>query len=60
MNTNKLRNANQKTTEDVLKDMFIAQLAAHGLPQSAIREIVGVDMNRVSMIAKHFKKVKQE
>jgi hypothetical protein len=49
----------QKTTEDILRDMFIAQLAAQGLTQLQIREIVGVDIHRVNRIVKHFRKVAQ-
>jgi plasmid maintenance system antidote protein VapI len=49
----------RQTAEDILRDMFIAQLAVAGLTQQQIREIVGVDMHRVNRIVKHFKKVKQ-
>jgi hypothetical protein len=50
--------SNPKTTEDILTDMFIAQLGIAGVPQLEIRKIVGVDIHRVSRIVKHLKKVK--
>ena len=54
--------ANQKrrkeqTTDDILQDLLIVQLGLAGLTQHQIREIVGVDMNRVTRIIKHFKKI---
>jgi predicted XRE-type DNA-binding protein len=45
--------------EEILRDMFIAQLATAGLTQHQIREVVGVDIHRVSRIAKYFKKATQ-
>jgi predicted XRE-type DNA-binding protein len=47
-----------ETVEDILRDLMIVQLGLAGLPQHQIREIVGVDMSRVSRIVKHFKKIK--
>lgn len=41
------------SVEDILKDMFILQLAQAGVPQVKIREILGVDIHRVSKILKH-------
>ena len=54
--------ANQKrrkeqTTDDILRDLLIVQLGLAGLTQHQIREIVGVDINRVNRIIKHFKKI---
>ena len=49
----------KQSIEDLLQDIFIAQLAAQGLTQQQIREIVGVDMHRVNRIAKHFRRVAQ-
>jgi hypothetical protein len=46
----------KQSMEDILRDMFIAQLVQAGLTQHQIREIVGVDIYRVNRIAKHFKK----
>ncbi|MGH7782819.1 MAG: hypothetical protein ACREO5_03110 [Candidatus Binatia bacterium] len=48
----------RQSLEDILRDMFIAQLAAAGLAQLQIRQIVGVDMHRVNRIVKHFKPLK--
>ncbi len=39
-----------------LQDLLIFQMAARGVPQSQIRDAVGLDMNRVSRIAKLAKK----
>ena len=47
-----------ETVEDLLRDLLIVQLGLGGLTQHQIREIVGVDINRVSRILKHFKKDK--
>lgn len=44
-----------QTTEDLLRDILIVQLGLAGLTQHQIREIVGVDMNRVNRIVKHLK-----
>lgn len=49
----------RQQSEEILRDMFIAQLALAGLTQHQIREIVGVDIHRVNRIVKHFKKVNQ-
>jgi len=46
----------QQTVEELLQDMMIVQLALAGVAQHQIREIVSVDMHRVSRIAKHLKK----
>lgn len=40
---------------EMLKDLMIIQLALAGIPQSAIRKIVGCSINRVNRIAKHLK-----
>jgi len=39
-----------------LQDLLIFQMAAKGVAQTQIREAVGLDMNRVSRIAKLAKK----
>lgn len=39
-----------------LQDLLIFQMAARGVPQEQIRAAVGLDMNRVSRIAKLAKK----
>lgn len=55
------------STEGLLRDLLSAQkdsqiidLGLAGVPQHSIREIVGVDIHRVSRIVKHFKKAKRE
>jgi hypothetical protein len=40
----------------ILQDLLIFQMATKGVPQSQIREVVGLDMNRVGRIAKLAKK----
>ena len=47
-------------TEDLLRDLMIVQLGLAGLGQHQIREIVGVDMHRVTRILRHFKKVRKQ
>jgi hypothetical protein len=54
----KSRTKKQETTEDLLRDLMIIQLGLAGLNQHQVREIVGVDMHRVSRILKHIKKGK--
>jgi transposase-like protein len=44
-----------KSTDDILIDLLIVQCAMAGLTGHQIRDVVGVDMNRVSRILKHFK-----
>jgi hypothetical protein len=51
---------NKRTAEDLLQDLLIVQLGLAGLGQHQIREIVGVDMNRVTRILKHFKILRKE
>lgn len=46
------------TTDDLLRDILIVQLGLAGVPQLQIREIVGVDIHRVSRIVRHLKKTK--
>jgi hypothetical protein len=43
------------TTHDLIRDMFIVQLALAGVSQANIRAIVGCDMNRVTQIGKYLK-----
>jgi len=42
-----------ETLEDIERDRFILELALAGVPQVKIREIVGVDIYRVSRIVKN-------
>jgi hypothetical protein len=44
------------STEELLQDLMIVQLGLAGIPQQQIREIVGVDMNRVNRIVRHLSK----
>lgn len=46
-----------QTTDDLLRDLLIVNLGLAGLTQHQIREIVGVDINRVNRIVKYFKKL---
>ena len=48
-----------KSVAELLQDMIIIQLALAGVGQHQIREIAGVDIHRVSRIAKHIKKSKE-
>jgi len=51
----------EATVLSTLQDLLIFQMASKGVPQGQIREAVGLDMNRVSRIAKLAKKsVKSE
>lgn len=47
------------TTEELLRDLMIIQLGLAGISQQQIRQIVGVDMNRVNRIVKYLKKPKE-
>ena len=51
--------AKEQTTDDLLRDMLIVQLLLAGIGQLQIRQIVGVDIHRVSRIAKLMKKAKE-
>jgi len=49
----------QRTVEELLQDLIIVQLALGGVGQHQIRQIAGVDIHRVSRIAKLIKKQKE-
>ena len=49
----------QGSVEDLLRDMMIVQLLLAGIGQHQIRQIVGVDIHRVSRIGKLMKKSKE-
>jgi len=49
----------KKSVEDLLRDLIIVQLALAGVGQHQIREVVGVDIHRVSRIAKCIGKAKE-
>jgi hypothetical protein len=44
--------------EELLQDLMIVQLALAGVPGHEIREVVGVNMNRVTKILKAVKKAR--
>jgi hypothetical protein len=46
----------EATVLSTLQDLLIFQMASRGVPQAQIREAVGLDMKRVSKIAKLAKK----
>jgi hypothetical protein len=46
----------EATVLSTLQDLLIFQMASRGVPQGQIHEAVGLDMNRVSRIAKLPKK----
>lgn len=52
------KNDKAKSVEDLLRDLMIVQLALGGVGQREIRQIAGVDANRVARIAKLVKKAK--
>lgn len=54
---NEKQRKEQSATNELLRDLLIVQLGLAGLTQLQIREIVGVDMNRVNRIVKHLKKI---
>ena len=45
---------------ELLKDMFIAELAIAGVAQRDIAKVVRIDLNRVTRIAKSLKKRKKD
>jgi hypothetical protein len=45
---------------ELLKDMFIADLAIAGIPQRDIAKVVRVDLNRVTRLAKPLKRKKRD
>ncbi len=49
----------KRSVEDLLQDIIIVQLALAGVGQHQIRQIVGVDIHRVSRIAKNIKRAKE-
>ncbi len=58
MPTKKQKPQQPDSSAALLRDLLIVELAKAGVPQPGIRKIVGCDMNRVSRIARHFKKTK--
>jgi len=48
-----------KTTEELLVDLLIIELAKAGIPQLEVQKILGVDIYRINRIAKYFKSRKK-
>lgn len=48
-----------KSVEDLLTDLLIVELAKSKIPQPDIQKILGIDMNRISRIARYFKSRKK-
>jgi hypothetical protein len=48
-----------ETQTELLRDMFIADLAVAGIPQRQIAKVVRVDLNRVTRIAKFLRKTRK-
>ena len=46
--------------EELLRDLIIVQLALAGIPGHDIRDVAGVDMNRVTKILKAVKKSRSD
>lgn len=46
----------EATVLSTLQDLLIFEMASQGVPQGQIREVVGLDMNRVSRVARLAKK----
>jgi hypothetical protein len=49
----------ESTVLSTLQDLLIFQMASSGVPQAQIREAIGLDMNRVTRIAKLAKPAKK-
>jgi hypothetical protein len=49
----------EPTLLSTLQDLLIFQMATAGVTQTQIRNVVGLDMNRVNRIAKLAKKIKK-
>lgn len=45
---------------ELMKDMFIAELAVAGVPQREIAKVVHVDLNRVTRLVKSLKRRKSD
>ncbi len=55
-----MTNLRSDEATEVLRDLLIVQLGLARVPQRTIREIVGVDMNRVTRIVRHLNTEKGE
>lgn len=45
---------------ELLRDLFILEATKAGVPNKDIREILGIDLNRVTRISKHIKSSKNK
>lgn len=52
------KNDETNSTERLLQDMLIVQLALAGVPQLSIRSIVGCSIERVNRIGKHLNRAR--
>lgn len=50
------RKEQDRSTTELLEDLLIVTLGLNDIPQRAIRDIVGCDINRVNNIVKHLKR----
>lgn len=55
----KKRRRERNDVQGLLTDLLITQLGVAGVPQQAIRQILGCDINRVSRILKHLKSARR-
>lgn len=56
----KAKQPKEQAIDDLLRDLMIIELAIAGVGQHQIRKIVGVDIHRVSRIAKHIRKARSQ
>lgn len=54
-----MKNRKSKSVEELLIDLLIVELAKAKIPQPDIQKILGIDMNRISRIARYFKSRKR-
>jgi hypothetical protein len=50
---------NSPEVQELLRDLLIVTLSTAGVKQTAIRQIVRCDMNRVNRITKHIRRERQ-
>ncbi len=48
-----------RNNTEILRDLLITQLGLAGVPQAAIRDIVGCDIKRVNEIVRYIKSAKK-
>ena len=52
---NNMKNKKSKSVERLLTDLLIIELSKSKIAQPDIQKILGIDMNRISHIARYFK-----